>query len=128
MEDTNLEVLKNMPLQVTVTGNEYKINLTTTDDPKLEKDNRGITYLESCEVYLDKELSDSMLIQTLYHELAHIVLENSFFDSLIEEKLGHKIYEIMVDSLGRALQDMTTRNDLNKVIQKIIYDKYTSSK
>lgn len=95
-------------------NNEYTIKETSITDTNLGEDNRGRIWYEKLSIYLDKELPNSLKIQTAYHELAHAICEESSFNGMLMEKLGDNGYEIFINSLGSTIMNFVYDNNLEQ--------------
>ena len=107
---------------VKVNGVNYKLKLTTQNNPELGKDARGITYYEELKIFLDRKCANDLRVKTFYHELAHCLCETTSFNNQLMDKLSDENYEIFIDQLGEAIQMFIHNNDI-KDLEDFIQEK-----
>lgn len=98
---------------VNINGVNYKLKLTTPNNPELGKDTRGITYYEELKILLNKKCANDLRIKTFYHELAHALCDSTSFNNILMDKLSEDDYEIFIDQLGESIQMFIHNNDIN---------------
>lgn len=100
-------------------NNTYNIIMTTQSNAELGENNRGKIWYEKLNILVDKELPDTLKIQTLYHEIAHGVCQETSFNDMLLTRLGDNGYEIFVDNLGKALYDLIHKNNLIQIENEV---------
>lgn len=98
----------------------YDIDLTTKRNKDLGDDCRGITRFEELKILLNQDMPKELIIQTMYHEIAHAMCEETSFNDMLMDKLGDNGYEIFVDMMGRLLYDIIHNNDMKKIEENIM--------
>lgn len=100
---------------VKVNNLDYKLKLTTQNNPELGKDARGIIHYEQLKIFLDKNCATQLRIKTFYHELAHALCEASSFNNALMESLEDDNYEIFIDNLGLAIENFIHNNNIAEI-------------
>lgn len=100
---------------VNINGLNYKLKLTTPNNPDLGKDARGITLFEELKIFLNKKCASELRIKTFYHELAHALCESTSFNNMLMEKFSDDDFEIFIDQLGESIQMFIHNNDINSL-------------
>lgn len=100
---------------VNVNGINYKLKLTTSSNPDLGKNTRGITFYEELKILLNKKCASELRIKTFYHELAHALCESTSFNNMLMERFSEDDYEFFVDQLGESIQMFIHNNDINDI-------------
>lgn len=100
---------------VNINGINYKLKLTTPNNPDLGKDARGITFYEELKILLNKKCATDLRIKTFYHEIAHALCESTSFNNILMEKLSDENYEIFIDQLGESIQMFFHNNNINEL-------------
>lgn len=106
-------------IDVNVGENVYNIHLVSKKDKNLGEDCRGKIYYEDLDVYLDKDLPKTRIVQTFYHEMAHAMCDETSFNNMLMDKLGDNGYEIFIDNLGKAIYSLIHTNNLDMIEQSL---------
>ena len=109
--------------KISVGNVSYDVKMTNQKDSDLGDECRGKVWYEKLLVTLDKELPDDLLIQTFYHEIAHVLCESTSFNIMLMDKLGDNGYEIFVDNLGKSLYNLIHNQDMKNYEQLLLKEK-----
>jgi hypothetical protein len=79
-----------------ILGHRYRIKYTNDED-KLMGDNRGLTDLENCIIYINSDLCKSEQEATLIHEILHC-LNFEIMDEVFIDGLARALYQVFSDN------------------------------